>query len=280
MLCIETQASYKPLLALQSKTRAIHDQAFASSTAAYSKPPATLNHEKVLYSPSQHHLRSKAACPDVDQVPLQHISWGLEQKPGIQPNLGAELQPPATPEPLSGPRSCTLPHVKGATMTRTNGSQGTSFPPAAPGVVNVPFSQTSKASFDAMMMRSDDAWQPAQSPIIQSDRVSPGFGTWCSSSSQSGRTLDRPSALGGYQNLADDSGAAASRHPAFSRHSRGQAWARCNSAPGPGPPPAPLSFCWQQGHLPDIYQHTSLSPSRLMAQAHRGGQGAKGCLAW
>ena len=158
-------------------------------------------------------------------------------------------------------------------MIPTSNPRGSSIAPAAPDIVDGPFSHNINPSFDAK--------QPAtQFPIIQSDRVSHELGARCGMRGQSGKTLDGPSARCGFQKLADDTGGPASRHPAFSRHSRGQAWARCNSAPGPGPAPAPLSFCWQQGHLPDIYQHTSLSPSRLMAQVHRGGQGAKGCLAW
>ncbi len=92
----------------------------------------------------------------------------------------------------------------------------------------------------------------------------------------------------GVGDMQNCSGLATSVH-ARGQQARGRAWSRCSSAPGlPGGtslqasplPPANTSFCWQQGYLPDIHQPLQLSSARLKAHAHRGGSGAKGCLAW
>ena len=250
----------------QSNGRSACHQPPASSAAA----PASLGRAGRTHSLSQQLAWSKAS-QRLTPVSQQQSSWGSEQEPDTQACLGAGSQPPATPELRPRPQSCILPHVNEATINQAQMSHEGSLKWATQ-EVDGPLSQHDRS-------RSDAGKPPAISPITEPSRMIREAGGSDGSNSQPSRAAELRSAPWTHPTFAKGTGTSGGGHLQFSRHSRGQSWARCNSAHGPVPL-APLSFCWQQGHLPDIYQNLSTSPSRLKAQAHRGGQGAKSCLAW
>lgn len=254
----------------QSNGQAASDQPPALSTAGSGNCPASLAPAECTHIRHQQQPWSKAYC-GLASLPQQQSSWGGEQEPHPQACLGAGLQPPATPEPHHRPRSCILPQVNAAPSNQAQTSQEGSLTQTTQDVEG-PFRQHDRS-------RGDAGKPPAIAPITEPCRTVSELGKWDGLGSQDSQTTGQTSAPWTQPTFARGAGTPAGGHLHFSRYSRGQPWARCNSAPGPVPL-APLSFCWQQGHLPDIYQNMSTSPSRLKAQAHRGGQGAKSCLAW
>ena len=251
----------------QSNAWAAHDHPPTSTTMPCGNRPTSLRPAGLTHGQFQQQLWSKANSG----LTQQHSSQSFEQEADTQAFLGAGLQPPVDPELHHRPQSCILPHVNRATTHQTQTSQEDSLKNTTADV-NIQSRQLNGS-------KSVVGKPPAIAPVCHTNRMISAPGNCGGSDNQPNRTAEHRSAPCTYPTFANGPGTSAGGHLPFSRHSRGQPWARCNSAPAPVPP-APLSFCWQQGHLPDIYQNMSVSPSRLKAQAHRGGQGAKSCLAW
>lgn len=265
------QVPHQPLPpSAQSKIWCAHDQASASSMKTGGSRPARTGPAGLMHSQTQQQLWSKGHH-EPNSVPQQQSSWGTKQKFDAPACLGAGLQPPATPEPHHRPRSCILPQVTDAIPNDAQMGQQ--------GLLRQTALAIGRQSSQHDWSRSDAGKPLAISSTGETSRMTSEPGRSDGTHSQPCRATEHRSMPWAQPTLASGTGVSAGGHLPFSRHSRGQHWARCNSAPGPVPL-APLSFCWQQGHLPDIYQNMSASPSRLKAQAHRGGQGAKSCLAW